>query len=59
MEQRLSEKQGEVFSLRAPDEEQGRAVAGEQSVQGGLFGVSLPSDGGSPKMGREAEKTPC
>jgi hypothetical protein len=59
MEQRLSEKQGEVFSLRAPDEVEGRAVVGEQSVQGGLFSASLPCDGGSPMMGREAENTPC
>lgn len=36
MEQRLSEKQGEVVTLRAPDEAEGRAVVGEQSVQGGL-----------------------
>ena len=36
MEQRLSDKQGEVFSLRAPDEAEGRAVIGEQAVQTGL-----------------------
>jgi hypothetical protein len=39
MEQRLSERQGALFSLRAPDEAQGRAVVSEQSVQGGLFGA--------------------
>jgi hypothetical protein len=39
MEQQLSEKQGEVFSLRAPDEANGRASIGEQAVQGGLFAV--------------------
>jgi hypothetical protein len=36
MEQRLSDRQGEVFSLRAPDEAEGRAATGEQGVQGGL-----------------------
>ncbi|WP_411868850.1 BREX-6 system adenine-specific DNA-methyltransferase PglX [Vulcanococcus limneticus] len=36
VEQRLSDRQGALFSLRAPDEAQGRAVVGEQSVQGGL-----------------------
>jgi hypothetical protein len=36
MEQRLSEKQGAVFSLRAPDEAEGRAAIGEQTVQTGL-----------------------
>lgn len=36
MEQRLSEKQGEVFSLRAPDEAEGRAAIGEQAIQPGL-----------------------
>lgn len=36
MEQRLSDRQGALFSLRAPDEAEGRAVVGEQSVQGGL-----------------------
>jgi hypothetical protein len=36
MEQWLSDRQGALFSLRAPDEAQGRAVVGEQSVQGGL-----------------------
>ncbi|MFN9623341.1 MAG: SAM-dependent methyltransferase, partial [Cyanobacteriota bacterium] len=36
MEQRLSEKQGSLFSLRAPDEAEGRAGSGEQSVQVGL-----------------------
>jgi hypothetical protein len=59
MEQRLSDKQGSLFSLRAPDEAEGRAVVGEQSLQGGLFGASLPSDGGSPMMGPEVENTPC
>jgi hypothetical protein len=36
MEQRLSNKQGAVFSLRASDETEGRAVIGEQAVQTGL-----------------------
>jgi hypothetical protein len=36
LEQRLSDRQGALFSLRAPDEAEGRAVVGEQSVQGGL-----------------------
>ena len=36
MEHRLSDKQGAVFSLRAPDEAEGRAAIGEQSVQPGL-----------------------
>jgi hypothetical protein len=36
MEQRLSDKQGEVFSLRAPDEAEGRTAIGEQAVQPGL-----------------------
>jgi hypothetical protein len=36
MEQRLSDKQGSLFSLRAPDEAEGRAGTGEQSVQVGL-----------------------
>jgi len=60
MEQRLSDRQGQLFSLRAPDEAEGRAgTEGEQSVQVGLFGAPLPSDKGSPMMGREAENTPC
>jgi hypothetical protein len=36
MEQRLGDKQGAMFSLRAPDEAEGRPVTGEQTVQGGL-----------------------
>jgi hypothetical protein len=36
LEQRLSDKQGSLFSLRAPDEAEGRAGSGEQAVQGGL-----------------------
>ena len=36
MEQRLSDKQGSLFSLRAPDEAEGRAGTGEQTVQVGL-----------------------
>jgi hypothetical protein len=36
MEQRLSYRQGALFSLRAPDEAEGRAATGEQTVQGGL-----------------------
>jgi hypothetical protein len=37
MEQRLSDRQGQLFSLRAPDETEGRASTdGEQSVQVGL-----------------------
>ncbi len=59
MEQRLSNKQGAVFSLHASDEAEGRAALGEQAVQVGLFRAPLPSDEGSPMMGREAENTPC
>ena len=60
MEQRLSDKQGSLFSLRAPDEAEGRASTdGEQSVQVGLFGAPLPSVGGSPMMDHEVENTPC
>ena len=59
MEHRLSDKQGSLFSLRAPDEAEGRAGSGEQSVQVGLFGAPLPSDEGSSMMGREVENTPC
>ncbi len=47
MEQRLSDRQGALFSLRAPDEAEGRAVVGEQSVQGGLFGASDARQPGS------------
>jgi hypothetical protein len=36
MEQRLSDRQGALFSLRAPDEAERRATTGEQTVQGGL-----------------------
>jgi hypothetical protein len=36
MEQRLSDRQGALFSLRAPDEAEGRAAIGEKGVQGGL-----------------------
>ena len=36
MEQRLSKKQGAVFSLHAPDEAEGRAAIGEQAIQPGL-----------------------
>jgi hypothetical protein len=36
-----------AFSLRAPDEDRGRAVVGEQSVQGGLFGASTARQPGS------------
>ena len=36
MEQRLSERQGEVFSLRAPDEAEGRAAIGEQAERKGV-----------------------
>ncbi len=43
MEQRLSERQGEVFSLRAPDEAEGRAAIGWQTIQPGLV---LALDGG-------------
>ena len=38
MEHRLSERQSAEFSLRAPDEGEGRAAIGAQVVQGGLFG---------------------
>lgn len=59
MEQRLGDKQGAMFSLRAPDEAEGMAAIGEQVVQGGLFGATQPADRVSPMMGREAENTPC
>jgi hypothetical protein len=36
MEQRLSDRQGSLFSLRSPDEAEGRAGTGEQTVQVGL-----------------------
>jgi hypothetical protein len=42
MEQRLSDKQGSLFSLRAPDEAEGRAGTGEQTVQ---VGLALALDG--------------
>jgi len=44
MEQRLSDKQGQLFSLRAPDEAEGRAAIGEQSVQTG-FALALEGGG--------------
>jgi len=48
MEQRLSDKQGSLFSLRAPDEAQCRALVGEQSVQGGLaFALDGPEGVGA------------
>ena len=47
MEQRLSDKQGALFSLRAPDQAEGRAVVGEQGLQGGLFAASDASQPGS------------
>ena len=47
MEHRLSDKQGAVFSLRAPDEAEGRAAIGEQAVQVGLFGAPDASQPGS------------
>ena len=47
MEQRLSDKQGQLFSLRAPDEAEGRAAIGEQAVQVGLFGAPDASQPGS------------
>ncbi|MFN9622975.1 MAG: hypothetical protein ACK587_09120 [Cyanobacteriota bacterium] len=47
MEQRLSDKQGALFSLRAPDQAEGRAVVGEQGLQGGLFASSDASQPGS------------
>jgi len=47
MEQRLSDRQGALFSLRAPDEAEGRAVVGEQGLQGGLFTASDASQPGS------------
>ena len=47
MEQRLSDRQGALFSLRAPDQAQGRAVVGVPSVQGGLFGASVARQPGS------------
>jgi hypothetical protein len=50
MEQRLSDRQGALFSLQAPDEAQGRAVVGEQSLQGGLFGASETRQPGSMEV---------
>jgi hypothetical protein len=47
MEQRLSDRQGALFSLRAPDEAEGRAVVGEQGLQGGLFAASTARQPGS------------
>jgi hypothetical protein len=45
MEQRLSDRQGALFSLRAPDEAEGRATTGEQTVQGGFALALGGSDG--------------
>jgi hypothetical protein len=50
MEQRLSTKQGSLFSLRAPDEAEGRAGSAEQGVQGGLFGALVASQPGSMEV---------
>ena len=50
MEQRLSDRQGSVFSLRAPDEAEGRAGTGEQTVQVGLFGSPGTSQPGSMEV---------
>lgn len=45
LELRLSERQGEAFSLRAPDEAEGRAAIGEQVLQVGLALASVtPQD---------------
>ncbi len=46
MEQRLSDRQGELFSLRAPDQAEGRAATGEQTVQVGLSLALGGSEGG-------------
>lgn len=45
MEQRLSVRQGAMFSLRTPDEAEGRAAIGEQVVQGGFALALGGSDG--------------
>jgi len=45
MEQRLSDRQGALFSLRAPDEAESRAATGEQGVQGGFALALGGSDG--------------
>lgn len=50
IEQRLSDKQGSLFSLRAPDEAEGRAGTGEQTVQVGLFGSPGTSQPGSMEV---------
>jgi hypothetical protein len=48
MEQRLPDRQDALFSLRAPDEAEGRAVVGEQSVQEGLaLALGGPEDVGT------------
>jgi hypothetical protein len=54
MQQRLSDRQDALFSLRAPDEADGRAVVGEQRLQGGLFAASTARQPGS----MEAQGTP-
>jgi hypothetical protein len=50
VEQRLSDRQGALFSLRAPDEAEGRAAIGEQGVQGGLFGAGVAPRSSSRMM---------
>jgi hypothetical protein len=50
MEQRFSDRQGALFSLRAPDEAEGRAVVGEQRLHGGLFAASTARQPGSMEV---------
>jgi hypothetical protein len=59
IEQRLGDKQGAMFSLRAPDEAEGRAAIGEQVVQTGLFLAEIGMVGSSTMIDSEAKQTPC
>ena len=59
IEQRLSDRQGALFSLRAPDEAEGRATIGEQVVQTGLFLAEIGMVGSSTMIDSEAKETPC
>jgi len=59
VEQRLSDRQDALFSLRAPDEAEGRAAIGEQVVQTGLFLAEIGMVGSSTMIDSEAKQTPC
>jgi hypothetical protein len=48
-----------MFSLRAPDEAEGRAAIGEQVVQTGLFLAEIGMVGSSTMIDSEAKQTPC